>query len=864
MQLRVQAQSVGNGGYGNHTVSSMEYTDNTRAMIFEIDDSNTGYDEIVLDPTHNIEDATYFWAQFVPGTSSNNRVLIMNMAQDATPAPTRNYQITQIQTVIRNFPSTGYTTLWVNKFTKTNWCLTGSSTCKLQAILVPQYDNLTIDNAGELTCHPWDGYTGGVSCFLTRSTLTVNAGAWVNVSQKGFINPNTDGGGGNGGTGGPMVGSNPSNFPENGLNGAFSGPSYRPLGQPVAFLPTNCNSAPSENGGQGGTGGYASLGGLGTAGSTPQTRLNHLSIAPPNRVFLGKAGAQGAGGKGGGGGGSGGNGGNGGNPTFPGADGIAGTGGSNGGDGGNGGRGGGAVIILATNIIVNATSEWVDLSAEDGSNANPISSVLGYGECGSGGDGGDAMCITGGLIGYGAGGVRGQRGNGAGGGQGGSGGSIGSSSIRASNTNQFDKTTQVKKINGAKGLGVAGEPIPALSSTMGADGFPVDPSTCGVSINTCEKNQYTVYDCACNEAYRVLAEMDYAVEYTNFIEFQNTGAFSLSYNDKKNNNTVSMSPGAYNVQYCYYYKNSNLLMAFERVDNNPNTVFRATRGGGANVPVYNEYTYNVFWCKLNMNDLPGCSTIHSDMGVNINLYTAASFIAPNVNILQTLPKTTLYHILNYDYGTVEFNGTTTSPDNKYKYEDFTPYVNEQGKLYEIANSGNDCRKDCLPFEMEWVYPFDFYEGNDGYGSGGSGPGGGYPRLPFMEEIWDVPVAGDDGDDGEDGEGDDDNSDDGSFPPGGDDDEGNLMYVNKVNGASLKFALYPNPSSQLVYLICKTPMSEKVQIQVMDVQGKTILMQENVQLGTQAYPIDIALLQAGMYFVKITDGNGTQVLRLVKE
>ena len=850
------AQSVGNGSLGNATLSFTYYTDETRARVTEIDPSNSAYDEIELDPSHTIQSPSFMFSKIDPNTNQQNRVLIMNMAQTQSPLPNRNYQIALIQSVFTLPPppfGTGAIVLRVNKFTKNNWCLTDGADCKLQVILVPQFNNLTLNNGAEVTCHNWDGNTGGVSCFLVQNKLTINAGAWINVAQKGFRNLNLGGNGGNGGSGIPTDNIfNPPTFPIDGNNGLQIGPEFRPLGQPSG----DCNLT-SQNGGKGGTGGYAFTGAFGDAGFLPETRLNHSPIAPPNLVFLGNAGMQGNGGKGGGGGGQGGNGGNGGDPAYQGQVGLKSNPGSNGGQGGNGGKGGGAIIILANEIIVNTGSPVVDISAENGYNAPPIISSPNYGESGSGGMGGDAKCINGNeLIGYGAGGIRGQRGDGASGGQGGSGGNVGSASIRFGTASNFTKSLHVKRDVGLKGMGMTGEPIPNLSSSDGADGFPVN-----CAVNVCDKNTYTVYDCACNEAYRVLAEMDEAIEYPNYIEYQNTGKFINSYLDKKNNVPITVNSGSKGIQYCYYYKNTQLLIAFERIDDVPVTEFRNDRLGSP-VAVFNKYRYNVFWCKLSSIDMVNCNAIHSDAGVNINNYTSPFFITPNVSILASTLKTTLYHTLTYDYGAVEFNGIALAT-NKYKYEDYLPYVAEQGRVFEMANPGNDCRKGCLPFEMEWVYPIGYLQGNSG--SSGGGGGGGiseYPELPYMPEIWDVPVAGETGEDGQDGEGGDENSEDGSFPPGGGDDEGSFTNLITIKQPAETLTLYPNPSRNMVYLLCENSEMLIGNIEVLDLNGKIIQRFDTVSIN--GFAINMKDYASGVYFVKVQSNLGLHSMKLIKE
>ncbi|MBU0732026.1 hypothetical protein KKC88_04060 [Patescibacteria group bacterium] len=57
---------------------------------------------------------------------------------------------------------------------------------RTQILKVPQYDNVTIDNAGILTGDPWDGYTGGVVAFNAFNTLAFNGTGLVDASEIGY------------------------------------------------------------------------------------------------------------------------------------------------------------------------------------------------------------------------------------------------------------------------------------------------------------------------------------------------------------------------------------------------------------------------------------------------------------------------------------------------------------------------------------------------------------------------------------------------------------------------------------------------------------------------------------------------------
>ena len=59
-----------------------------------------------------------------------------------------------------------------------------SSSGKQQIIKVPNYDTVRIDNGAILTCHSWDGFTGGVLSFKAKSQI-INDGQ-ITVENKGY------------------------------------------------------------------------------------------------------------------------------------------------------------------------------------------------------------------------------------------------------------------------------------------------------------------------------------------------------------------------------------------------------------------------------------------------------------------------------------------------------------------------------------------------------------------------------------------------------------------------------------------------------------------------------------------------------
>jgi hypothetical protein len=61
-----------------------------------------------------------------------------------------------------------------------------SSGKKHQVLKVPNYNNVTIDVGGVLTCDDWDGYIGGIVCFRSKGHIQILALAKIDCSIKGF------------------------------------------------------------------------------------------------------------------------------------------------------------------------------------------------------------------------------------------------------------------------------------------------------------------------------------------------------------------------------------------------------------------------------------------------------------------------------------------------------------------------------------------------------------------------------------------------------------------------------------------------------------------------------------------------------
>ncbi len=850
LSVNVWAQNAGSGTNGPITVNSTVTTDDTRAAVTDIV-FNTSDVDITLDPGTMVGS----WSGI-----SGKRVLVIIMAKTGA-SPTRNWQI---------MPVTGWnsttSTITISMFPHTNWPsgTLNPSTCKMQVIEVKQYTNVTINSGGVLTCAPWDGNTGGVVAFLASSNLTINSGGWIDVSAKGFFNANNGGFGGNFGTGGAAPAAQPGIDGADGNNGSAYEYDVRSPGQPISPLP-------NLSGGNGGTGGLKVKGDWGWPGGDRGTRLSLPAPQPPKLLMLGNAGVQGRGGRGGDGGGSGGNGGNGAMIIGGfGTTGTSGTGSSNGGQGGDGGKGGGLIIVLANTITIPHSSQCVNIS---GSNGNVGSNGTGIGgQAGDGGNGGDGGCKNGfqEYIGYGGLGIKGQRGNGAAGGDGGGGGSIGSFSIRclSPNTNPLVKSTHVTYQKGSGMPGGLGQPAYAIPANDGVDGNLNDPSSCAPNnAKPGTKRIYDVYHCSALEAYRVLADMDWAQDRGYYIEYRKSNGQGTC--KKSPFNRFDMQDTDY---YCLYFKCSKVIMAFEPADTNLIPVIRFNPLTGYSGPAYYEQKHNIYWAKL---DDPGaapgasCLSVHQSFEIDINTPLVSM---PSVTSISTsgffgTPAK------QYDFGYVDF-GTSVGSIHKYRYYDLPAYTQlGSGLLGFKAAGAYGCQKACVDtlFRWDWVIYAGCGRPSDGEGGPGSFPSYGTyeipPRIPYDPSLWDNPENGKDGDNGQDGDEDDSYFEGGDVGSGGDDEPEAPVYsgLNKLSNKGTHVSLTPNPAGQEVYLnFSASHLGGALQIKITDITGKVLLTQQlNTKKG-QVESINIQQLSEGTYFMQVSSKNFTEMLKFVKQ
>lgn len=83
-------------------------------------------------------------------------------------------------------------------------------------------------------------------------------------------------------------------------------------------------------------------------------------------------------------------------------------------------------------------------------------------------------------------------------------------------------------------------------------------------------------------------------------------------------------------------------------------------------------------------------------------------------------------------------------------------------------------------------------------------------------------------------------------------------------ANLNFGLYPNPTKGKFSVQMNSVQSDKVGIAVYDMRGRLIFDQSYSSNGTFNQEIQLANPQAGIYLVKVSDGNSKETKRLIVE
>ena len=91
-------------------------------------------------------------------------------------------------------------------------------------------------------------------------------------------------------------------------------------------------------------------------------------------------------------------------------------------------------------------------------------------------------------------------------------------------------------------------------------------------------------------------------------------------------------------------------------------------------------------------------------------------------------------------------------------------------------------------------------------------------------------------------------------------------VEADNGIDIDgFNMYPNPTVDRISLMVDVDEDAEVQMVIHDVQGRVILKKAwNGLEGVTKLDVDVSSLEKGLYFVRVSDGNGlNDIQKLIK-
>jgi len=94
----------------------------------------------------------------------------------------------------------------------------------------------------------------------------------------------------------------------------------------------------------------------------------------------------------------------------------------------------------------------------------------------------------------------------------------------------------------------------------------------------------------------------------------------------------------------------------------------------------------------------------------------------------------------------------------------------------------------------------------------------------------------------------------------------LIRGDKLNVLQVQ-GLYPNPATSQINLLLSSPIQEKMQLQLMDITGRTIVQRWiSVETGSNNIPVNISMLSSGSYLVKLLGASSqeTIVAKFVKQ
>jgi O-glycosyl hydrolase len=83
--------------------------------------------------------------------------------------------------------------------------------------------------------------------------------------------------------------------------------------------------------------------------------------------------------------------------------------------------------------------------------------------------------------------------------------------------------------------------------------------------------------------------------------------------------------------------------------------------------------------------------------------------------------------------------------------------------------------------------------------------------------------------------------------------------NKVN-----FSIHPNPFNDRLTIAVENASGQMINASLTDMSGKLIAQKSNIVSANAVIEFDLPGLSAGMYCLKLNDGNGMQVFKVIKK
>ncbi len=86
-----------------------------------------------------------------------------------------------------------------------------------------------------------------------------------------------------------------------------------------------------------------------------------------------------------------------------------------------------------------------------------------------------------------------------------------------------------------------------------------------------------------------------------------------------------------------------------------------------------------------------------------------------------------------------------------------------------------------------------------------------------------------------------------------------------DGSTVQLSLYPNPTTNIIYIDIKDLEADRLNIELLDMNGKVITasLLEN-PAASFTHTMDVSKLAAGAYAVRISSENGSHILRMIKK